>query len=203
MNKRVVPLVLSFIYCGLGQLYNRQIAKGLDFIIIYTLLLGSHFVPSFRAIGLSLVPLMWFIGMVDAYMGDNAIFDKKKWLLGVLPGIVISLGTFYMLYIQPAMNPDVSDVRITQTNPNYSAVFSVAVDSFEIREQAEKLYDDLSLKGYSVRIKRSEITGKTSFYVLMGRFDTAEDAAPLVAKMFEQEGYPNSKLYDSNSENNP
>lgn len=201
MSKRIVPLVLSFIYCGLGQLYNRQIAKGFDFIIIYTILIASYFVPSLRAIGLSLVPLMWFIGMVDAYMGENIIFHKKKWVLGVLPGLIISLLTFYILYIQPSMNPDVPNVGMTQTNPYSTEVFSVEVDSFESREQAKSLYDDLLLKGYSVRIEKSGTMSKTRFHVFMGKFSTAEDVAPLVKKMLEQEGYPNSKLYNSGSGN--
>lgn len=201
MSRRIVPLILSLIYCGLGQLYNRQVAKGLDFIIIYTILLASWFVPSLRAIGLSLVPLMWFIGMVDAYMGDGAIFNKKKWMLGVLPGLIISLLMFYVLYIQPSMNSNDLNTRMTRNATYNTEVFSVEVDSFESREQAKSLYKDLSLKAYSVRIERSEIMNKTRFYVLIGKFSKAEDTTPLVKKMLEQEGYPNSKLHISSSEN--
>ena len=100
MRKRLVPLVLSFIYCGLGQLYNRQVIKGFDFILVYTILIASYFysVPWLRLIGLSLLPIMWFIGMVDAYLGDESGLHKGKWFLGILPGILISLLVFYILY---------------------------------------------------------------------------------------------------------
>ncbi|MFC1715920.1 hypothetical protein ACFL6S_19780 [Candidatus Poribacteria bacterium] len=108
MRKRIVPLVLSFIYCGLGQLYNRQIVKGLDFIIVYTVLIASYFcpAPSLRLIGLSLLPMMWFIGMVDAYLGDESGLHKGRLLLGILPGILISLLIFYILYTRLPVTPD-------------------------------------------------------------------------------------------------
>ncbi len=84
LSRHVVSLILSLIYCGLGQLYNRQIAKGLDFIIIYTILIASYFspIPMLRVVGLSLLPLMWFIGMVDAYMSDEITVDKTKMAAG-------------------------------------------------------------------------------------------------------------------------
>ncbi len=93
------------------------------------------------------------------------------------------------------MNPDANANEVIQGAFRSSEVFSVEVDSFQSREQAEKLYDELLLKGYSVRIKELESTDKKDFHVLMGRFDTAEDAAPLVEKMRDQEGFPNSKLH--------
>ena len=93
------------------------------------------------------------------------------------------------------MNPDSNADEINQTVTRGSEVFSVEVDSFQTREQAEKLYDELSLKGYSVRIKELESTDKKDFHVLMGRFDTAEAVTPLLEKMRDQEGFPNSKLH--------
>ncbi len=108
MRKRIVALVLSFIYCGVGQLYNRQIIKGLDFILVYTILIASYFysVPWLRLIGLSLLPIMWFIGMVDAYLGDESGLHKGRLFLGILPGIIISLLIFYILYTRLPETPD-------------------------------------------------------------------------------------------------
>ncbi len=121
MKKRIVPLVLSFIYCGLGQMYNRHIVKGLDFIIVYTILIASYFSPApwLRLIGLSLLPLMWFIGMVDAYLGSDVVVHKKKWFLGVLPGILISILVFYILYTRLPVDPDTRarDNGYIQSNP--------------------------------------------------------------------------------------
>ncbi len=100
MRRNIIPLCLSFIYCGLGQIYNRQIVKGIDLIIIYTILLASYFspLPLLRLIGLSLIPIVWSVGMVDAYLGDEAIFNRGKLWLSVIPGLLISALVFYILY---------------------------------------------------------------------------------------------------------
>jgi TM2 domain-containing membrane protein YozV len=55
--------VLSFLWCGLGQIYNGQIGKGLCFGFVYLV----SFALIFVAIGLITTPLLWIWGMVDAY----------------------------------------------------------------------------------------------------------------------------------------
>lgn len=55
--------VLSFFWCGLGQIYNGQIGKGLFMVFAYTvsILLVSVL------IGIVTTPILWIWGMVDAY----------------------------------------------------------------------------------------------------------------------------------------
>jgi TM2 domain-containing membrane protein YozV len=55
--------VLSFFWCGLGQIYNGQIGKGLCFGFLYLL----SFVLIFALVGIITTPLLWIWGMVDAY----------------------------------------------------------------------------------------------------------------------------------------
>ncbi|HLZ28636.1 MAG TPA: hypothetical protein VKV73_15085 [Chloroflexota bacterium] len=55
--------VLSFLWCGLGQIYNGEIGKGLIFGLLYFV----SFCLIFVAIGLLTTPLLWIWGMVDAY----------------------------------------------------------------------------------------------------------------------------------------
>lgn len=102
MKSRKLALILSCIYCGLGQIYNGNILKGINFVIIYSALIASIFVPLHwvRVFGISALPFMWVVGMEDAYMAaDRIIVNKKRWLLAVLPGIIIS---GILLYIQIA-----------------------------------------------------------------------------------------------------
>ncbi len=104
MKSRKLALVLSCIYCGLGQLYNGHIIKGVNFVLIYSALIASIFVPLHwvRVFGISALPFMWVVGMEDAYMSaERIIVDKKRWLLAVLPGIILS---GVLLYIQ--ISPD-------------------------------------------------------------------------------------------------
>jgi len=61
--------VLSFFYMGLGQIYNGQIAKGIAFIIIYTI----SWIMIIVLIGLLTTPILFIYGMYDAYKSAEKI----------------------------------------------------------------------------------------------------------------------------------
>jgi TM2 domain-containing membrane protein YozV len=66
-----LAVLLSFLFPGLGQIYNGQIQKGIRFIIagIVSLVLTAV------VIGNILYIIIWIIGMVDAYNTDKRIHD--------------------------------------------------------------------------------------------------------------------------------
>jgi TM2 domain-containing membrane protein YozV len=52
------------LFCGLGQLYNGQVVKG-----IVLLVLGAAALLSLQlSLGKIMVPLLWMYAIVDAYM---------------------------------------------------------------------------------------------------------------------------------------
>ena len=55
--------VLSFLFVGLGQIYNGQIGKGILFIIIGVVLIFSMIL----LIGFILYPIFWILNIYDAY----------------------------------------------------------------------------------------------------------------------------------------
>jgi len=55
--------VLSFFWCGLGQIYNGQIAKGVTMVVCYFI----SFLLFFVLLGFLTTPVLWIWGMVDAY----------------------------------------------------------------------------------------------------------------------------------------
>ncbi len=61
--------VLSFFYMGLGQIYNGQIAKGILFIIAYSL---SIFLM-ILLIGFITTPILFIYGIWDAYKSAEKI----------------------------------------------------------------------------------------------------------------------------------
>jgi TM2 domain-containing membrane protein YozV len=61
--------VLCFFYTGLGQIYNGQIAKGIFFIIAFTI----SWLLIFVLIGIVTTPVIWIYGMYDAYHSANKI----------------------------------------------------------------------------------------------------------------------------------
>ena len=67
-----VAAILSFFWAGLGQIYNGQIGKGIAFIVLYALCALSMYI----VIGFVTTPILWIIGMVDAYSSANKINAK-------------------------------------------------------------------------------------------------------------------------------
>jgi len=58
-----VAAVLSFFWCGLGQIYNGQIGKGLLMMLVYFFSVLAIFI----IIGFITTPILWIFGMYDAY----------------------------------------------------------------------------------------------------------------------------------------
>jgi TM2 domain-containing membrane protein YozV len=55
--------VLSFLFTGLGQIYNGQIGKGIAFVVVGIILLVTVII----LIGFILYPLFWIYNIYDAY----------------------------------------------------------------------------------------------------------------------------------------
>jgi TM2 domain-containing membrane protein YozV len=73
-NSPGVAAVLSFIFVGLGQIYNGQIGKGLLMIAGYVACLVVTFLTAGLAFPLPL--LFWIWGMADAYAGAE-IYNRR------------------------------------------------------------------------------------------------------------------------------
>lgn len=65
----IVALILSFLFPGLGQLYNNQNRKGVILIIANVISL----ILCLLLVGVILVLLIWIYAMYDAFMSANAI----------------------------------------------------------------------------------------------------------------------------------
>ncbi len=61
--------VLSFFFMGLGQIYNGQIAKGIAFIVIYSI----SWLLIFILVGFLTTPILFIYGMYDAYSSAEKI----------------------------------------------------------------------------------------------------------------------------------
>ena len=73
-----IAAVLSFIYPGLGQIYNGQIKRGVTFLIIGGLLVLSMMI----FIGFILYPIFWIYNIVDAYKGaENGKTEQENKIL--------------------------------------------------------------------------------------------------------------------------
>ena len=74
--------VLSFFYMGLGQIYNGQIAKGILFIVVYSMSIAMMLL----LIGFITTPILFIYGMYDAYKSAEKINADLARGVGVPPG---------------------------------------------------------------------------------------------------------------------
>jgi TM2 domain-containing membrane protein YozV len=69
-----VAAVLSFFWAGLGQIYNGELAKGIAFMVVYAFCVLLIFV----VIGFILVPIVWVIGIYDAYNTAKQYNERQQ-----------------------------------------------------------------------------------------------------------------------------
>lgn len=121
MRRREVALILSLICCGLGQIYNGQILKGIDFIIMCAMLIVAAFssIVWLHIAALSILPFIWFLSVADAYISHYEFVTPRKWLLVALPAFAISLLIFlFQLWFQMPPRVNIAaeaDTQITKT----------------------------------------------------------------------------------------
>ena len=205
-KNRKLALILSLLYCGVGQIYNGHMIKGIDFAILYTLIiLASFFAPAYRlsVMARAAWPFMWVVGAVDAYMSETTpLYRKKyrkKWVLALLPGVVLS-GLVSYIHLKPRIYSFMgweAKVVIEDQSGSYdtsgtsvrSIFYSIQMGAFVNRESAEKLRDELLDKGYSANLERLKGRQRQWYHVYAGNFQTRGEAIAFGEKLREQEGY--------------
>ncbi len=73
---RVLAVILSSICPGAGQIYNREIIKGIDLILLQCLLgfLAFSNTPIWSIISMLLMSIVWIFGVVDASKITNLLY---------------------------------------------------------------------------------------------------------------------------------
>ncbi|MFN0021972.1 MAG: hypothetical protein ACKVP0_27305 [Pirellulaceae bacterium] len=82
--------MLSFFYCGLGQIYNGDFAKGLLFLLLYS----ACYAASVASIWIPLIPaypkfpaffvlvplglMIWLYAMLDAFVGADKYNHRRR-----------------------------------------------------------------------------------------------------------------------------
>lgn len=70
-----ISAVLSFIFPGVGQIYNGHIGKGIFYMCLFVVFL----VLTFALIGFPLLLILWVWGIYDAYNSAEQINRKANW----------------------------------------------------------------------------------------------------------------------------
>lgn len=201
LSERIVSLILSFIYCGLGQIYKRETSKGVCFVIVYTTLIVLLFFFSFSSFVylfvLSALILMWLIGMIDAYVDDEALMKRERWmfwrsLLAVVRFSGIFASAVALVLVASVSFENENDVRNDtriMEQPDSSGVFYIQVAAFKDSENAKEYCHELLSNGHQARIESPVAEG--GFHrVLVGEFFNDQDAISFAEKLYEQERFP-------------
>ncbi len=141
---RIVSLLLSFICCGLGQVYRGRILKGAGFITIYVSLIVSIFflssAPLLYYFGFPILLLMWIMGMVDAYTDDGMPMEGGRNLaLRRLPAalsVVVVSGALIIIGMMMSQTYSPADERLAPDAQNVKA--SAKMERVEIRTGARE-----------------------------------------------------------------
>ena len=185
MSERIIALILSFLCCGLGQIYNRQILKGIDLIIIY---LGSVILAIFssrfsisninRSLILAVASFLWIIGMIDAYIDGDWFFLRRKWVfiyiaISVLPAIFITAFSFWKYFYLASNNI---------TNDSGKALIS------KIPGTIVEDNNHTKLNNAYVRPKVNKISEPSKIYIQVATLKDPENVANLRRRL-EKKGY--------------
>lgn len=180
MRQRIIALILSFLCCGLGQIYNRQILKGIDLVIIYLSMItlaifSSRLSISYvsRSLILSVISFMWIIGMIDAYIDSDWYFIRRKLVfiyitVSILPSIfIITFSSLRHFYLAP---------RIV-VNDTGGVLVSTISSTIQVENDG--------LKG---SLKINEKSEPSKFYIQVAVLKNLENVVNL-RKRLEKRGY--------------
>ena len=185
-------------------------------LLIFSILFLPPSPPLLYYSGVFILLLVWLVAIVDAYVDDEFIMERKKWLmwqrtLDILPVAVISLAVVVTMILwaqdfsatdEPLVGdasvrtaPDVrspGEIRAdTQTDVDLSSskFLSIQAASFRTLEEAEIVYYALLSKGYTVKIVRSTSADAVWHHVLVGKFSSKQDAISFMSKLRKREGF--------------
>ena len=185
LSKSILALTLSFIYCGLGQIYKGQVLKGVSFIVIYALLIMPLFLSSPFPLSVHLLApiLMWLMGMVDAYMDDRIPAERKRrstWstLLSILRITAICSA------VVPLVIVGLYNIQVTGLE-----FFSVQVAAFAELGKAKEVCCELLSLGYSARVGYPTPEQQNWYRILVGRFHDEQDARSLGEELRDKHGF--------------
>ena len=103
MNK--IALLLSFIFPGFGQIWNREYTKGVTFILLNVVFILLVFYPDSNLflIGMVAIPILWIWGMMDAsrlfyiYSSEYRRVQRRRNIrltLGIIAFLILSEAIF-------------------------------------------------------------------------------------------------------------
>jgi len=193
MNRKIVPVLLSFLLSGLGQIYKREYSKGgsLALLEMTSILLISSRQPTLYELGILGFPIIWVLGMLDAadLLSSEYLLagDRWKWLIiggGGFLAIALATGLFAgtMWRFRPLSSqriPPPEEEMIAPTTPEPHPVeersderYIISLGVFRNKDNAIRYTLRLNEMGYPVELRPIG----NRWMVLMVGFSTIDEA---------------------------
>jgi len=97
-NVNKIALILSFVFPGFGQIWNREYIKGINFIFLHIIFIILVFYPdsNLYSIGMMAIPILWIWGMVDASRIYQGVQRRRniRLTLGIIAFVILSEAIF-------------------------------------------------------------------------------------------------------------
>ena len=104
-NVNKIALILSFVFPGFGQIWNREYTKGINLILLHVIFIILVFYPgsNLYPIGMVSIPILWIWGMVDAsriYQNFSSEYRRVqrrrniRLTLGIIAFVILSEAIF-------------------------------------------------------------------------------------------------------------
>ena len=137
-NVNKIALILSFIFPGFGQIWNREYIKGINLILLQIIFIIILFYPGSNLFPVSMVaiPMLWIWGMVDAsriyhvYLSEHRRVQKRRNIqitLGIIAFFILSEAIFVPTTLTIRRNYNTSSNDTSLNAPSISGS-STSVD---------------------------------------------------------------------------
>jgi hypothetical protein len=202
MGHKVIPVLLSFIFSGLGQIYKREYLKGGSLILLQTsfvllIINGEHILFE---IGIFGFPVIWVAGMLEA--ADLLSYEyllfaerRERWMVigGSLLAMVLGVGLFAgtMWRFRPLSSSDLRSERIAALVQGVTGnalkvekqKYIISLGVFKNEGNARHYSFQLLQSGYPVKLKRMG----DKWMVFMEGFSGLEEAKTKAVDLFQND----------------
>jgi cell division septation protein DedD len=143
-NVNKTALILSFIFPGFGQIWNREYTKGINFILLQIIFIILVFYPGSNlfSIGMVAMPILWIWGMVDSsrlfyiYSSEHRRVQRRRnfrLTLGIIAFLILSEAIFIPIILTIRRNYK------TEEDIYKSRINEIPSDTLSHPENREKL----------------------------------------------------------------
>ena len=160
-NVNKIALILSFVFPGFGQIWNREYIKGINLILLHIIFIILVFYPdsNLYPIGMVSIPILWIWGMVDAsriyqnYSSEYRRTQRRRNIrltLGIIAFVILSEAIFVPTILTIRGNYKTTSEEDIYNESRFGEVSSDARNHSENRSEFTRSSNNISPNASSI-----------------------------------------------------